>query len=98
MASFTNNDKVKYTIIKRRPHKIYDADGLCDPPDYKNPKIHIAQDLPPRREMEVVLEEIMHAFFWDISEKEVRKFCSTATRILHQDGWRKEDKFFYKDS
>ena len=86
--TFTNNQGVKYKMLMKRPHYSYHADGLCDPPDYRGPKIHIAPDLTPKREMAVMIEEMMHAFFWQISEKEVRRFCGAVTRILHQEGWR----------
>ena len=86
--TFTNNQGVKYKMLMKRPHYSYHADGLCDPPDYRGPKIHIAPDLTPKREMAVMIEEIMHAFFWQIPEKEVRRFCGTVTRLLHKEGWR----------
>jgi len=86
--SFTNNQGVKYKILMKKPHHTYNADGLCDPPDYRKPKIHIAPDLTPKREMAVMIEEMMHAFFWNIPEKEVRRFCGAVTRILHKEGWR----------
>ena len=86
--TFTNNQGVKYKILMKKPHYSYHADGLCDPPDYRGPKIQSAPDLTPKREMAVMIEEIMHAFFWNISEKEVRRFCGTVTRILHKEGWR----------
>ena len=86
--TFTNNQGVKYKMLMKRPHYSYHADGLCDPPDYRGPKIHIAPDLTPKREMAVMIEEMMHAFFWQLSEKDVRRFCGTVTRILHKEGWR----------
>ena len=86
--TFTNNQGVKYKMLMKRPHYSYHADGLCDPPDYRGPKIHIAPDLSPKREMAVMIEEMMHAFFWQLSEKDVRRFCGTVTRILHKEGWR----------
>ena len=86
--TFTNNQGVKYKMLMKRPHYTYHADGLCDPPDYRGPKIHIAPDLSPKREMAVMIEEMMHAFFWQLSEKDVRRFCGTVTRILHKEGWR----------
>ena len=86
--TFTNNDGIKYKIYRKRPHYSYNADGLCDPPDDKGPNIHISRDLPPKGEMAVMREEVFHAFFWEVSEKKVRRFCSTLTNILHKDGWR----------
>jgi hypothetical protein len=86
--TFTNNQGVKYKMLMKRPHYSYHADGLCDPPDYRGPKIHIAPDLTPKREMAVMIEEMMHAFFWQLSEKDVRRFCGAVTRILHKEGWR----------
>ena len=86
--TFTNNQGVKYKMLMKRHHYSYHADGLCDPPDYRGPKIHIAPDLTPKREMAVMIEEMMHAFFWQLSEKDVRRFCGAVTRILHKEGWR----------
>ena len=86
--TFTNNQGVKYKMLMKRPHYSYHADGLCDPPDYRGPKIHIAPDLTPKREMAVMIEEMLHAFFWQLSEKDVRRFCGAVTRILHKEGWR----------
>ena len=86
--TFTNNQGVKYKMLMKRPHYSYHADGLCAPPDYRGPKIHIAPDLTPKREMAVMIEEMMHAFFWQLSEKDVRRFCGAVTRILHKEGWR----------
>jgi hypothetical protein len=37
----------------------------------------------------VTIEEFAHAFFWDKSEKNVRKFAATLTKYLHANGWRK---------
>jgi hypothetical protein len=39
--------------------------------------------------MSVTIEEFAHAFFWDKTEKNVRKFAATLTKYLYSQGWRK---------
>lgn len=83
-------DKGKsYKVIKQNINIKEKAEGLCDSPDAKNPEIIIEADLLPRREMSVTIEEFAHAFFWDKSEKNVRKFSAVLTKYLYSQGWRK---------
>jgi hypothetical protein len=39
--------------------------------------------------MSVTIEEFAHAFFWEKSEKKVRKFAAVLTKYLYNQGWRK---------
>jgi hypothetical protein len=48
----------------------------------------IRPDLLPRRKLSVTIEEVVHAFWFDKSETEVRKFSGTLSKILYQYGWR----------
>lgn len=83
--------EAEYELIWRKPHKKYNADGLCWPPIWKDPKIMIDPCLSPRREISVLAEELAHAFFWDKTEAEVRKFSSVLSQCLYKRGWRKRD-------
>ena len=68
---------------KSRSYK-YNAEGLCCSPEVDDPKVLIDPTLKDRRKMSVLIEEITHAFFWDKSEKEVRKFSSTLAKLIHK--------------
>jgi hypothetical protein len=79
----------EYTVDKVKPNYKFAAEGLCDNPESKNPKIIIDPSLLPRRELAVTIEEFAHAFFFEKTEKKVRKFSATLTKYLYSQGWRK---------
>jgi hypothetical protein len=86
---FKTDEGYEYKINKFKIPSKLNAEGLCDDPESKNPQIVISPSLLPRREMSVSIEEIAHAFFWDKTEKKVRKFSATLTKYLYSQGWRK---------
>jgi len=86
---FKNAQKVEYKLLLKRPAPKWNASGLCDSPDTKNPEIWVDPSLKDRRLMAVIIEELSHAHFWDKSEKEVRKFSSNLRNILYKLGWRR---------
>jgi len=86
---FKTDKGVEYSVSKIKIPVKDKAEGLCDSPENEQPQIFIEQSLLPRREMSVTIEEFAHAFFWDKSEKNVRKFAATLTKYLHANGWRK---------
>ena len=87
--SFKTDKGVEYSVNKIKIPARDKAEGLCDSPENEYPKILIEASLLPRREMSVSFEEFAHAFFWDKSEKNVRKFAATLTKYLYANGWRK---------
>jgi len=86
---FKTHKGVEYSVSKIKIPPRNRAEGLCDCPDNETPQIWIEASLLPRREMSVTIEEFAHAFFWDKSEKNVRKFAATLTKYLYANGWRK---------
>lgn len=86
---FKTDKGIEYSVNKIKIPPKAKAEGLCDCPENKNPQIYIEQSLLPKREMSVSVEEFAHAFFWDKSEKNVRKFAATLTKYLYATGWRK---------
>lgn len=86
---FRTDKGAEYIVYKQKINKRHQAEGLCDSPDLKSPKIIIESSLLPRREMSVTIEEFAHAFFWDKTEKNVRKFSAVLTKYLYSQGWRK---------
>lgn len=86
---FKTDKGVEYSVDKIKIPAKSKAEGLCDSPESDFPKIVIEKALLPRREMSVSIEEFAHAFFWDKSEKNVRKFAAVLTKYLYSTGWRK---------
>ena len=83
-SKFTNADGVEYELLWKKPHYKYNAEGLCCSPETDDPKILIDPTLKNRRKMSVLIEEITHAFFWEKSEREVRKFSSTLAKLIQK--------------
>lgn len=79
---FKNTDKIEYHIIWKKPAKRWNASGLCDSPDTKNPEIWVDPNLDEKRFLEVLIEEVTHAHWFDKTEKDVRKFTANLRRIL----------------
>jgi len=86
---FKTDKGIEYSVSKIKIPAKDKAEGLCDSPDNEYPQIFIETSLLPRREMSVTIEEFAHAFFWDKSEKNVRKFAAVLTKYLYANGWRK---------
>ena len=83
-SHFTNSDGVEYQLIWKKPHYKYKADGLCSHPESEKPTIEIDPTLKDKRKMSVLIEEVTHAFFWDIPEYKVRKFYALVARLIKQ--------------
>tara|TARA_Y100000992_G_C21162401_1_gene441770 strand:+ start:531 stop:818 length:288 start_codon:yes stop_codon:yes gene_type:complete len=88
---FSNCEGVEYEIKWRKPHRSYNADGLCCNPEIKDPKILIDPTLRENRALSVLIEEVTHAFFWDIPEKDARKFAPRLAKIIKKAGWAKRE-------
>lgn len=86
---FKTDEGYEYCVDKVKVHPRYNASGLCDDPASEKPKIIIDPSLLPRRELAVTIEEFAHAFFFDKTEKKVRKFSAALTKYLYSQGWRK---------
>ena len=92
---FKNSKNVEYEVLYTKPnsHHYGDADGTCAPPDVEEPKIHINPYLTKRNELNTIIHEFTHAFFWDKSEKEVNKFANTLSKFLYLEcNWRKLER------
>ena len=79
---FKNSDGIEYELLWKKPHHTYNADGLCYSPELDNPKILVDPKLKKRRKLSTLIEEGTHAFFWDKSEREVRKFSSVLSGLI----------------
>jgi len=87
--SFVNTKGVKYKVKERRIQKRHSSVGLCYPPFGKNPRIYLDPDMSDRLRLSVTIEEFLHAFFWNKTEREVRKASRTIAKFLYLDNWRR---------
>ena len=90
--TFKNSEGVEYEIIYRKPDERHfgDADGICVDPHKESPKIHIRPDLTKYMELNTIIHEMAHSFFWDKSEKEITQFANATARFLYRNQkWRK---------
>lgn len=86
---FKNAHGKKYVIrTKKIPNK-YRAHGLCEPPNWKKPNIWLDERMSDRKRLSVAIEEMTHAFFWEKTEKQVKKFAARLAKFLYHDGWRR---------
>lgn len=90
---FKNADNAEYQIVFRKPDRRYygaDCDGYCTDPDRSRPKIVINPHRTDQTQLNTIIHETAHAFFWDKSEKEITKYADAVSRILYSElGWRK---------
>ena len=90
---FKNANGVEYRVIFRKPNSRFfgdDCDGTCSPPDSKNPKILINPHNTEQTQLNTIIHEFAHAFFWDKKEYEVKKFADALSRFLYNyNKWRK---------
>ena len=94
---FTNTKGVVYEVVFRKPHNAYGehVDGLCIDPEEDSPKIYINPYLTKKSELNTCIHEIAHAFFWDKSETDIRRFADVASNFLYQNGWRLPKRLFH---
>lgn len=91
--TFKNTKGVEYEVIFRKPNKnTYGehCDGICYDPKDKHPKILISPYLSKQTELNTIIHEMAHAFFWDKSESEVFNYANAVSRMLYNHcQWRK---------
>ncbi len=87
--TFKNGQDIRYKIIWKQPAKSQRADGLCDNPDQPKPKILVDPDLNDKRFMEVICEEVFHAFAYEKNEKTARRFAATLKKLFYKLGWKR---------
>ena len=90
---FKNADGVEYEICFRKPDARVapGADGLCDSPNQTSPRIRVNPYRTPQTQLNTIVHEMAHAFFWDKSELEITKFGNAVSRVLYNRlGWRSQ--------
>ena len=97
--TFKNFEGQEYEIIFKKPNSLHygEADGTCQDPESENPKIYINPYLTKQSELNTSIHEVAHAFFWNASEAQIKKFGDTLSRFLYSHcKWRKLERRKYK--
>lgn len=90
---FKNLQNIQYTIYFGKPRiKDKNVDGLCDNPKLQKPQIILDCDLKDRRKLNVLIEEVFHAHFFDMTEKSARKFSANLGKIIYSMFLKKKNK------
>ena len=80
---FKNFEGIEYTVNYNKPLGKYNASGLCDNPDIKNPAILVDPTLQKRRQLNVLIEEVFHAHLYHLPEKKARKFAANLGKLIY---------------
>ena len=80
---FKNFEKVEYEVQYVKIPAKEEASGLCYSPDGKNPHIKVDKDLKVRRQVNVLIEEVFHAHFYDLPEWKARKFAANLGKLIY---------------
>ena len=97
--SFKNTQGVEYEIFFKKPNSKYyqDTDGYCHDPKEKDPKIYINPYLTKQTELNTIVHEMAHAFFWDKPEKDIFAYANAVSRMLYtHQNWRKIETDSYE--
>lgn len=87
---FENTQGHRYEVVFKRLNSRCSYVGLCDDPEDEAPKITIGKNLRPKSQLNTIIHEFAHAFFWDSSERNVNKFANKVSNFLYLLGWRHE--------
>ena len=79
-----NFDDKEVEIVYVKIPSQYNAEGLCHNPDtIKKPLIMVDNELKPRRQLNVLIEEVFHAYFFDLPEWKARKFAANLGKVIY---------------
>ena len=97
--TFKNTQGVEYEIFFKKPNSKYyqDTDVYCHDPKEKDPKIYINPYLTKQTELNTIVHEMAHAFFWDKPEKDIFAYANAVSRMLYtHQNWRKIETDSYE--
>ena len=84
MMKFKNFEGKEYTVNYNKPNPKLNAAGLCDNPTIKkHPTIMVDPTLKPRRQLNVLIEEVFHAHLFDLPEWKARKFSANLGKLIY---------------
>jgi hypothetical protein len=75
-------------------------EGDCGRPEKDEAIVRLSRDLfkpnRNRRQLSIILEELLHAHDWGLTEKVVRKYSANTAKFLYMIGWRPSEHTNYK--
>lgn len=80
-----NFEGVRMPICYIKPDKKGKYLGLCYNPKGNMPIILVHPDLLPRKKLNVLIEEVFHAYFFDLPEWKAQKFAKNLGRVIYSD-------------
>ena len=80
---FKNFEDVEYEVVYVVPKYSRAVEGLCDSPTSENPQIIVDPKLLTRRQLNVLIEEVFHAHFFDLPEWKARKFAANLGKLVY---------------
>ena len=86
--SFKNAEGVEYVVVWKEPTNKWNAEGLCDSPELKDPEVWVNPNLKEKRFLSVLIEEVFHAHAFDKNEKTARKLAANLTKLLIKIGFK----------
>jgi len=83
--------KFRLVRYRRMPRGFSDCNGFCSPPraDDKPSVIGIWSSLGGRKELEIVVHELLHAAHWDLAEEAVDETARDLAAALWRMGYRR---------
>ena len=64
--------------------------GLCDPPNVMNKKITVESNQGEREFLDTLIQELMHAAYWDIKEDAIDEGATDVATVLWRLGYRRK--------
>jgi hypothetical protein len=80
---FKNFEDVEYEVLYVVPKFSRAVEGLCDSPDTERPQVIVDPQLLKRRQLNVLIEEVFHAHFYDLPEWKARKFAANLGKLVY---------------
>jgi hypothetical protein len=68
----------------------FECDGLADEPGATDRTIQIRNSLTPARKLDVLIHEMLHIAYWDLSEEAISEAATDIARVLQFLGYRQE--------
>lgn len=81
---FKNFDGVEYHVNYVNIPTSKKAEGLCYPPSKKS-LIKVDKKLNKKRKLNVLIEEVFHAHFFDLPEWKARKFAANLGKLIYNE-------------
>lgn len=68
-----------------KPDKMGKYLGLCYNPEGNMPNILVDPTLSTRKKLNVLIEEVFHAYFFELPEWKAKRFAANLGRIIYSD-------------